>query len=113
LKKDDKEYIMVEKEFLNRTSGNLAPMRDYNTTITRIVKVINPIRAKFYELKKETFENKSEVMAFHGNRHGTLESLFAEGFDGRVGSACLLCIATNMLVLLQVMVSTQWHLLNV
>ena len=82
----DKEYLDIEKEFLDSANGLHPSMRSKYARIEEIVKVTNPISAKFYELRKEVMTDKSEIMLFHGTRGADPLLVAKNGLDNRLAA---------------------------
>lgn len=83
---NEDDFVKIQKEFLESTNGSNPTMKSQNVVVTQIQKVINPISAKFYELKKESMSDKSELMLFHGTRGVSPLTVAQEGLDTRVGN---------------------------
>lgn len=82
-----KEFKTVEKEFLDTTSGTNPTMRDSNYKIDKIVKTIDPINARLYEIKKSSMKTQDEAMLFHGTRGASVNQIINDGgLDVRVGN---------------------------
>jgi len=87
LDKKSSEFSTIEHEFLNSTSGSDSTMKDEKFKITSIIKVVDPINARLYEVKKSSLKNKDEIMLFHGARDmDPLDIIEDGGLDLRIGN---------------------------
>lgn len=81
------EFQTIEKEFLDTTSGTNPTMRDLNYKIDKIVKTIDPINARLFEVKKSSMKTQDEAMLFHGTRGTDVIQIINDGgLDMRVGN---------------------------
>jgi len=79
LSNTDLEYTLVKDNLLKPKIGLNA-----STNIIKIVKVNHPINSRFYELKKSTLVNKTEMMLFHGTSSNNPAEIAREGLDPRL-----------------------------
>ncbi|MDD4931579.1 MAG: hypothetical protein PHG66_05570 [Candidatus Colwellbacteria bacterium] len=87
LRGNSDEFKVIEDQFLDSVSGTNPTMRSIGASIIKITRVVNPVSAKFYELKKELMTDKTEVMVFHGCRGvQDLTAIAKEGLDIRVSN---------------------------
>lgn len=80
------EYKTVENNFLTDTCGTFQTTKSAGVRVLGVIKVVNPVRAKFYELMKDVSTDKTEVMVYHGTRGTNIETVAKEGLDSRVGA---------------------------
>ncbi|MDD4931578.1 MAG: hypothetical protein PHG66_05565 [Candidatus Colwellbacteria bacterium] len=80
------EYKMVENNFLTDTCGGYQTTKSAGVRVLDVIKVVNPVSARFYELMKEVVDDKTEVMVYHGTRSTNIETVAKEGLDTRVGA---------------------------
>jgi hypothetical protein len=79
-------FLSIEKDFLDTVNGEYASMRSINARVEKIFKVSNPEAAKLYEFKKQSMEDKTEAMLFHGTRQVNPEEVSRDGLDSRISN---------------------------
>jgi hypothetical protein len=79
-------FLSIEEDFLDAVNGNYPSMRSINAKVDRIFKVSNPEAAKLYEFKKQSMEDHTEAMLFHGTRNVNPEEVSRDGLDSRISN---------------------------